>query len=34
MVDPFTKEDRWFDAKPASVRIKALALKKLKNAVS
>ena len=30
--DPFTKEDRWFDAKPASVRIKARALKKLKNA--
>ena len=30
--DPFTKEDRWFDAKPASVRIKARALKKLKDA--
>ena len=32
--DPFTKEDRWFDAKPASVRIRARALKKLKDAVS
>ena len=30
--DPFTKEDRWFEAKPASVRIKARALKKLKDA--
>ncbi|MFT4172749.1 MAG: HU family DNA-binding protein [Rhodocyclaceae bacterium] len=30
--DPFTGEERWFDAKPASVRIKARALKKLKDA--
>jgi nucleoid DNA-binding protein len=30
--DPFTGEDRWFPAKPASVRIKARALKKLKDA--
>ncbi|MGI4815131.1 MAG: HU family DNA-binding protein [Janthinobacterium lividum] len=30
--DPFTGEDRWFDAKPASVRIKVRALKKLKDA--
>ena len=30
--DPFTGEDRWFAAKPATVRIKARALKKLKDA--
>src|SRR5690606_34459408 len=30
--DPFTGEERWFDAKPASVRIKTRALKKLKDA--
>lgn len=30
--DPFTGEERWFDAKPAAVRIKARALKKLKDA--
>jgi nucleoid DNA-binding protein len=30
--DPFTGEERWFPAKPASVRIKARALKKLKDA--
>jgi len=29
--DPFTGEERWFNAKPASVRIKARALKKLKD---
>lgn len=29
--DPFTGEERWFEAKPASVRIKARALKKLKD---
>jgi|SRR6185295_12501429 len=28
--DPFTGVERWFDAKPASVRVKARALKKLK----
>jgi nucleoid DNA-binding protein len=32
--DPFTGEDRWFDAKPASVRIKTRALKKLKDAAA
>lgn len=30
-VDPFTKEERWFDAKPASVRLKARTMKKLKD---
>ena len=30
--DPFTGEERWFAPKPASVRIKARALKKLKDA--
>ncbi|HQQ69401.1 MAG TPA: HU family DNA-binding protein [Alicycliphilus sp.] len=30
--DPFTGEERWFPAKPASVKIKARALKKLKDA--
>ncbi|HEX5127670.1 MAG TPA: HU family DNA-binding protein, partial [Rhodocyclaceae bacterium] len=30
--DPFTGEERWFDPKPATVRIKARALKKLKDA--
>ncbi len=30
--DPFTGQERWFPAKPASVRIKARALKKLKDA--
>lgn len=32
--DPFTGEERWFEAKPASVRIKARALKKLKDAAA
>ncbi|MFP3637441.1 HU family DNA-binding protein [Paraburkholderia sp. SIMBA_054] len=32
--DPFTGEERWFDAKPATVRIKARALKKLKDAAA
>ena len=32
--DPFTGEDRWFEAKPASVRIKVRALKKLKDAAA
>ncbi|KMQ80335.1 histone-like protein [Candidatus Burkholderia pumila] len=32
--DPFTGQERWFSAKPASVRIKARALKKLKDAVA
>ena len=30
--DPFTGEERWFAAKPAAVKIKARALKKLKDA--
>jgi nucleoid DNA-binding protein len=30
--DPFTGEERWFAPKPASVRIKTRALKKLKDA--
>jgi len=30
--DPFTGEERMFAAKPASVRVKIRALKKLKNA--
>ena len=32
--DPFTGEDRWFPAKPASVKIKTRALKKLKDATA
>lgn len=32
--DPFTGEDRWFDAKPASMRVKVRALKKLKDAAA
>jgi nucleoid DNA-binding protein len=32
--DPFTGEERWFAAKPASVKIKARALKKLKDAAA
>lgn len=31
-IDPFTKEERWFAAKPASVKVKVRALKKLKDA--
>ena len=30
--DPFTGEDKWFAAKPASVRLKVRPLKKLKDA--
>jgi len=30
--DPFTGEERWFAAKPATVRVKVRALKKLKDA--
>lgn len=30
--DPFTGQERWFAAKPASVKIKTRALKKLKDA--
>jgi nucleoid DNA-binding protein len=32
--DPFSGVERWFPAKPASVRIKARALKKLKDAAA
>ncbi|WP_244814212.1 HU family DNA-binding protein [Caballeronia sp. Lep1P3] len=32
--DPFTGEDRWFDAKPATVRLKVRPLKKLKDAAA
>ena len=32
--DPFTGEERWFDAKPATVRLKVRALKKLKEAAA
>lgn len=32
--DPFTGEERWFPAKPASVKIKTRALKKLKDATA
>ena len=32
--DPFTGEDRWFEAKPAAVRVKVRALKKLKDAAA
>ena len=31
--NPFTGEDQWFAAKPASVKVKVRALKKLKDAV-
>lgn len=31
-VDPFTKQERWFAAKPASVKVKIRPLKKLKDA--
>lgn len=32
--DPFTGAERWFEAKPASVRIRVRALKKLRDAAS
>jgi nucleoid DNA-binding protein len=32
--DPFTGEERWFPAKPASVRVKVRALKKLKDSAA
>ncbi|MFT4192473.1 MAG: HU family DNA-binding protein [Comamonas sp.] len=32
--DPFTGQERWFDAKPASVRVKSRPLKKLKDAAA
>lgn len=33
-VNPFTKEEQWFAAKPASVKVKARPLKKLKDAAA
>jgi hypothetical protein len=33
-INPFTKQEQWFAAKPASVRVKARPLKKLKDAAS
>ena len=33
-VDPFTKQERWFEAKPATVRVKVRALRKLKDAAA
>ncbi|MFN9793649.1 MAG: HU family DNA-binding protein [Pseudomonadota bacterium] len=32
--DPFTGQERWFPAKPASVKVKVRALKKLKDAAA
>ena len=32
--DPFTGEERWFDAKPATVLLKVRASKKLKDAAA
>lgn len=32
--DPFTGQERWFDAKPATVKLKIRALKKLKDAAA
>ena len=32
--DPFTGQERWFPAKPASVKVKARPLKKLKDAAA
>jgi|SRR5450432_1495145 len=31
-IDPFTKVERWFEAKPATVRVKVRALRRLKDA--
>ena len=31
-IDPFTKQERWFEAKPATVRVKVRALRRLKDA--
>jgi nucleoid DNA-binding protein len=33
-VNPFTKEEQWFAAKPASVKVKIRPLKKLKDAAA
>jgi len=31
-INPFTKQEQWFEAKPASVKVKVRPLKKLKDA--
>jgi nucleoid DNA-binding protein len=33
-INPFTKEEQWFAAKPASVKVKIRPLKKLKDAAA
>ena len=33
-INPFTKEDQWFAAKPATVKVKVRPLKKLKDAAA
>ena len=33
-INPFTKEEQWFAAKPASTKVKVRALKKLKDAAN
>ena len=33
-INPFTKEEQWFAAKPASVKVKVRPLKKLKDAAA
>jgi len=33
-INPFTKQEQWFAAKPASVRVKVRPLKKLKDAAA
>ncbi|GAA4861802.1 HU family DNA-binding protein [Luteimonas vadosa] len=33
-INPFTKEEQWFAAKPATVKVKARPLKKLKDAAA
>ncbi len=33
-INPFTKQEQWFAAKPASVKVKVRALKRLKDAAS
>lgn len=33
-INPFTKEEQWFDAKPATIKIKIRPLKKLKDAAA
>ncbi|MDO5609954.1 MAG: HU family DNA-binding protein [Pseudomonadota bacterium] len=33
-INPFTKEEQWFAAKPASVKVKVQPLKKLKDAAA